>query len=575
MSYLVGYTSKATWKNICKWKQTNFFVFSALILYVSSVCATEPDFAPNRLVIKYREVPGTVLSKRGVSAITSKLAQIHDKYGCISQKKIQTMFTKRNLKQCPPTNLYVLTFAGPIDILKAVEAYKACSEVLYAEPEYIITTQSVKKVPSDPFFLNQWAFVNNGTVTYNGKSIPAKTDADMDIDEAWELETGDSSVIVAILDSGIKQNSPEFTGRIFHNKNEIPGNNIDDDENGLVDDYSGYDFGDLDTTVEDIIGHGTSVAGALAANPNNGAGYAGIDWHCKLLNIKIYPDSGNSATTLTSSAIYYAIMMGASIINYSSSDFVPSNIMREAIKYAIDNGVLFVAGTGNEKKDVISFPASIPDVLAVGSSDPDDRFSRTFLWAVKDTGSNYGEGIDVIAPGNFISILGLGPIGTHVFSAGTSLSTAFVSGIASLLRAKNKSLKGPDLIQIITSSAEDLVGDPKEDTPGWDKYHGFGRVNARKALEMANSPVRMQQPEKTVPMIVSTRNLKTVVFTTGQGFMESITLFNLNGAILFKTRQHLSTKTETVEINHCNTGTLIYKVATSTGLVHGKITLTN
>ena len=159
-----------------------------------------------------------------------------------------------------------------------------------------------------------------------------------------------------------------------------------------------------------------------------------------------------------------------------------SAILKDAINYAVDKGVVVVVCMMNTNSQNTFYPAAFPAVIAVGSTDPDDTRTAPFFWSAS-SGSNYGTHISVVAPGNFI-------FGLHYKSntnytsywGGTSQATPLVAGIASLLLAQKPSRTPAEIKSIIQSTSEDQVGDPLEDIEGWDKYYGYGRVNAFKAL---------------------------------------------------------------------------------------------
>ena len=181
-----------------------------------------------------------------------------------------------------------------------------------------------------------------------------------------------------------------------------------------------------------------------------------------------------------SESIKYAVDNGADIINMSEGGDDYSKVLKTAIEYALESGVMVVAAMMNKGDNRNYYPAGFDGVMAVGATDTDDKRCRKFSWG---GGSCWGKNISVVAPGN--KIYGLDYENTQaydVFWSGTSQSTAIVSGIASLLLAQNQNRTSDDLSKIIKFTAKDLVGDPREDKPGWDQYYGFGRVDSYAAL---------------------------------------------------------------------------------------------
>ena len=351
----------------------------------------------------------------------------------------------------------------------------------FSEPDYIGEAagkrESVIK-PNDEFFTRQWALYNDGILkTTNGKS--GKKGADMNVLNAWEIETGSQDIIVGILDSGVKTDHPDLTGRIWINKEETK-NGRDDDGNGFVDDIYGYNFAYDNPNVRDDGGHGTNICGTVGASTNNSLGYAGIDQNCRLMICKNLDDDNLGEYSWWAASLYYAANNGANVINMSEGGYDYSKTLETAVNFAYEAGCLIVASMMNKNNGESYYPASFKNVLAVGATDVDDTRCREFTWG---GGSNWGKHIAVVAPGN--KIYGLDYKDNYnydVYWSGTSQSTAFVSGIASVLLAQDPSRTNKDLREIIISTAIDKVGDPREDKSGWDQYYGYGRVDLYEAL---------------------------------------------------------------------------------------------
>jgi thermitase len=335
-------------------------------------------------------------------------------------------------------------------------------------------------IPNDPYFKYQWPLYNDGTFT-TPYYPTVKARADMKTTLAWEIEQGDSNIVVAIIDGGCKMDHPEFAGRFWVNKDEIPGNGIDDDNNGFIDDVHGWNFLDSNNNLDDQDGHGTSMAGIIGANANNGIGYTGVDWKCKLMILKITSPDSLIRSSRVAKAVNYAIAHKANVINLSISFGSEGTALKQSILQAIISGLVFVSGSGNSGIDSLDFPANMPEVISVGSSNPDDTWSREFPQG--SGGSNYGPNLDVVAPGNCVR--DMNPLLANEYSelaSGTSISTAYVSGLAALLLAQDPRRTPAQITRLICLSSDDQVGNPSEDTPGWDKYHGWGRINMYRTL---------------------------------------------------------------------------------------------
>lgn len=277
----------------------------------------------------------------------------------------------------------------------------------------------------DPYYPSQWALENGGT-SANAWTMAA--DADIDAPEGWHRTRG-RGVVVAVIDSGVDVAHPDLAANVWQNPAEECGNALDDDGNGYVDDCFGWDFANGDGTVEDLVGHGTHVAGIIAAVADNGIGVAGVAYEAKVMALKL----GDGAPALSGAleAFAYAIDNGARIINASwlIDDLAAAPYLEAALTAAEAAGVLVVTGAGNTPIDIDAnpiFPASSPldNVIAVGASTAADQ-PASF--------SGYGQTtVDLFAPGEYI--ISTVPGGYGVYS-GTSMAAPMVSGAAALLWA--------------------------------------------------------------------------------------------------------------------------------------------
>jgi outer membrane protein assembly factor BamB len=299
--------------------------------------------------------------------------------------------------------------------------------------------------PNDPRFGEQWALANTGSNPGASNGIPG---ADIRATLAWDTRTDASSVIVAVIDSGVRLTHPDLQANLWVNPREIAGNGRDDDANGYLDDVNGINAIVTQGTASsgnptDDNGHGTHVAGIIGAVGNNGTGISGVAWRVKIMALKGLAAGGTGATSDLVECINYAIANGAQIINASygaaatttGQGFSASELT--AIRAARDAGIIFVAAAGNDATDLelsLHYPAShrVDNVIAVGNLTNRDDLSGS--------SSNFGSGsVELFAPGT--SILSLGytaDTGTsaYVVKSGTSMSAPQVVGALALLKAQ-------------------------------------------------------------------------------------------------------------------------------------------
>lgn len=373
---------------------------------------------------------------------------------------------------------YTLTFDQKIT-RKMVSAYQDTDLFAVVEPDFVCTVEGVAStLPNDANFNLQWCHRNTGSYSFI-PSASTTAGADMDSDLAWDITQGSTSTVVAILDSGIKPDHPEFGGRIWQNSGESQ-DGTDSDNNGFADDTQlGWDFVNNDNDPTDDHGHGTSVAGVAVGTGNNTTGLAGLNWFSQIMACKI-TDSNNSGNYSDMiDGIYYAVDNGADVINLSVSGSASSSILEQAVDYAYNNDVPLVVSSGNTN-GAVRFPGRYANSIAVGSSEADDTRSGF---------SNFGPELDYVAPGRRIA--GLDYLDDNDYTGlytGTSYAAPQVAGIISLLLAVNPSLTVDQIRTIMEDTSEDQVGD-SFDTPGRDDYYGYGRVNAYQALLQASPEI--------------------------------------------------------------------------------------
>ncbi|MFQ5494264.1 MAG: S8 family serine peptidase [Phycisphaerae bacterium] len=295
--------------------------------------------------------------------------------------------------------------------------------------------------------------------------------------EAWALNGGDPSVIVAVIDTGAELNHPDLGPHIWRNPVEAT-DGVDDDGNGYVDDIHGWDFADDDSDPSDEIYHGTHVAGIIAAVRNNGIGVAGAA-NVTVMPVKVFDAYGGASDSSVIQGIEYAVANGASVINMSLGGGWFSQALNDACEAAVADGVVVVAAAGNEFASVPSYPANFASVIAVGASDSHDRAADY---------SNRGYGLEVMAPGEDILSTFIGS--DYDFLSGTSMASPYAAAVVALMRSAHPELDAATARARLSGTADDLG------EQGWDQTFGYGRVNAIRALtETTEQPPPPEPPD--------------------------------------------------------------------------------
>lgn len=313
----------------------------------------------------------------------------------------------------------------------------------------------IQQIPNDPRFGTQW----------NLKVVGAL--------EAWQITTGKSDTVIAIIDTGVNTEHEDIKSKLWINSGEIPNNGRDDDGNGYRDDYYGYNFLDQNSDLTDLNGHGTGVASITAAATNNGLGIAGINWHARIMVLKTLNRDGGGSFEDVAEALHYAADKGASVVNMSFGANYSNLVLSNAVEYALNKGVVLVAASGNGGSGVM-YPAAYSRVIGVGALDQ-HNFRASF--------SNYGTGLEVMAPGVDIPIAAAGTFlkqpsnRSYSLGSGTSFAAAHVAGLVSLLLVKDSTLTSSAIYDIITQSTDLVAGQS-----GYSPEYGYGRVNFVKAL---------------------------------------------------------------------------------------------
>ncbi|MFL0810014.1 MAG: S8 family serine peptidase [Agarilytica sp.] len=342
----------------------------------------------------------------------------------------------------------VVSFANGVNLGETFQSLKSNPSVESIVPDIRV---SLAATPND---LDDQLWGLNNTGQYGGTY-----DADVDAIEAWDTITDASNVVVAVIDTGIDYTHVDLAGNIWTNEDEIPGNGIDDDNNGYIDDIHGYDFVNNDGDPMDDHFHGTHVMGTIAAQGNNGSGISGIAWNAQVMALKFLDENGNGFSSDAINAVLYAANNGAVLSNNSWGSYAGTHLLevydaplKDAIKAAGQAGHLFIAAAGNNGANTdghySAYPAGIAlsNILTVAATDRNDEIANF---------SNYGEvEVDLAAPG--VDIYSTMPGNQYDFLNGTSMAAPHVAGAAALLFAMNDTLSPEEAKAVLMNTADAL-----------------------------------------------------------------------------------------------------------------------
>jgi subtilisin family serine protease len=431
-----------------------------------------PDYTPGQLIVRFDTskitLPGDFASK--LQTGFAVIDEAFEEANVLGASRIVSAQPRAKMDH-QLSGLYLLEFDRKQDVLEAKETFSGIDGILYAEPNYI---RQLYYEPNDPFYPYQWALHL------------------INANHAWDEARGNSTVLIAIIDTGVDYLHPDLAPSIWHNSAEIPDNGLDDDENGYVDDYIGYDFSDApywpgagdyldrDNDPMDDNGHGTHCAGIAAASGDDAFGMAGVAFGAGIMAVRagfslIY-GIGVLEDDDSAAAIIYAADNGADVMNLSWGGYGESAVIRDAIEYAISKGVAVVAASGNSATSELHFPSANDNVISVGAIN-----SRSDLAHF----SNYGYTVDLVAPG--VSIQSTIPTGfvaeAYAPLSGTSMASPHVAGAAALLISEDPTLTPEEVRAALRAGARDLG------EAGWDSLYGAGALDVAGALDDIRSPV--------------------------------------------------------------------------------------
>lgn len=314
------------------------------------------------------------------------------------------------------------------------------SGVEAVEPEQWVSATDT--IPNDPGFVNQYGLI----------SIRAP--------QGWNLATGSSSIVIAIVDSGVDYGHTDLAGKLTtgHNFVACPNSALP-----------------CPFLPQDDYGHGTHAAGIAAALTNNSTGVAGVSWGARVMPVKVLNSFGNGTYENVAAGIVWAVDHGAQVINLSLGGINPSDVLESAVLYAYSNNVLLVASSGNQSSPNVLYPARYPQVVAVGASNM-SNLPASF--------SNYGPQVDLAAPGENIYSTWIG--NSYQLRTGTSMSAPYVSGLAAVLFGY---ISGADAVRGVMEATALDIG-----PVGWDDYSGAGLIQMDAALMQVIPPTPTLTP---------------------------------------------------------------------------------
>lgn len=411
----------------------------------SAIEYEELAYAKNRILIRKKSSGSTSTAARAYTARQAKIAKLLQRAkGLLSNGNAVSAsgalklplshgFSRegmrwKGLKQPPKPEMSVWSYAelnsdegDPANLAKEM---RKSQELEIVEPDYIMRASAV---PNDAMFVEQWAHHITSA------------------EQAWNIQAGSSDIIIAVIDSGVDLDHPDFSNKLV----------------------AGYDFVNDDNAPDDDNGHGTHVAGIVAASSNNSIGVAGVAWNVKLMPIKVLNQNASGLASTVANGIIYAADHGAHVINLSLGSSHYSSALHDSIKYADSLGVVVVVAAGNTNTESYHYPAANPEVIAVASTGSEDE---------KSSFSTYGYWVDIAAPGT--SILSTYKDGQYKSLSGTSMAAPYVAGAVALLLSANRQATMQEVWGSVFAGTDNL---PLSSTEYVEKM-GAGRVNLHKLL---------------------------------------------------------------------------------------------
>lgn len=436
------------------------FKYSFLAAILATISLHSRFALADEFNLKYQHVPNQLIVKFKQSMNS---APVTDLINSLDAKTVNSFRA---------SGAVVLEFAEKdADLYAKAIKLKSSPDVAYVEANTILHMDAT--VPNDPSFNQLYGMHNPGSRT-------AVADADIDAPEAWDIQKGSKNVLIGIIDTGIDCSHPDLKANCWTNPGESgldargrdkKTNGVDDDKNGYVDDWHGWDFVNKDNDPLDDNRHGTHVAGTIGAAGDNGVGVVGVNWQVSMMGLKFLSGDGSGTLEDAVLAIEYATKMGVTLSSNSWGGGGFSQTMFDAIKEANKKGILFTAAAGNDGVDNDAqphYPASyaLPNIVSVAATDDKDGLAAFSCYGQKS--------VHVAAPG--VDILSTTPGGKYEKLSGTSMATPHVSGVIGLMKAAFPNLTGAELKDRLLKTADPITSIQSNTITG-------GRINAYNAVE--------------------------------------------------------------------------------------------
>ena len=452
--------------------------------------ALSNSFELNKLIIKLDEKAfnSTTSNSKNLTLVNrfsiNNIDRIIEKYNVKLIKQLFPVFEKtpKSEKRIALSRIFEITFEGDFNILYIINELSKLSEVEYAEPRYI---QILDEIPNDTFYDSLFAL----------PQIQANL--------AWDIHKGENNsnpIVIGINDSGVEWFHSDLVHNLFNNLGEdadgdgsviefVGGiwrfdtgdvNGIDDDNNGKIDDFIGWNFYTDDGSIENNPyadadnNHGTHVSGIAAGRTNNNNGIASVSWNVKFLPTKHGSNAGGSSVYNTYDGLVYLADMGVDVVNCSWGSYASAQSNKEIIDYCLSEGIVVFASAGNGNSEHWHYPSGYAGVISVASVNKDD--GRSYY-------SDYGLDVDVSIPGgdsrNDIMIKSTVPNNTYSYLQGTSMASPLAAGAFALLKSYRNDWTNEQLIKQLLGASDNI----DTENPEFEGQLGYGRVNIYKALD--------------------------------------------------------------------------------------------